>query len=603
MSDLTEFPVTQVGTPSFVPALLTCVRNAATGLPIEPVIFQSLLLCLICGNKHLILRTSEDDIGLVVKLTVKTLATVFGILTHRLRIHRRPGTLDYSTASSVSAFLRSLFVPGAPLSTLHDETQTMTSHGARKYRKRPSSGGSRSRSTSQYIKSPNDVTSTKSFHFAPSVSLSTVDPFGEYQSALGASFYNSASRSSSFSVNPHPALPHSYSDPTPLRSSRDPTQIQLPDALVISGLEHANLASQRALTSVLNEGQIVLNDSGAPNDVEMRTIGHRHSKSTLVDTEMTGIWPLPKDFILVYVCSLDERERPAIHKSLLDKFAMSATVSLHPTIRSLSKSFFRPPSHRGSSIVSPAPQVATYPPDSTPPFLTQQLPSHRQISPGVMTPSNGSHAIISQEAMTVLKEIHSKVHIPSTLNLYTSDLFSAARHHHQLEGRLLSIGAMHDALDLSRAARILGGDFTGLELVESVLTAQDDDKLDGSSTADEGANGDERLPKAMTATDVGSAYVMIDPIETRLSGEEGLESVKNEVVSPVLDVTQADIARIVPRVLSHRLRVRDGPEDEVLAGAIFSALFSASLSKAEREKRELGGVTVKELLISILQDV
>ncbi|KAJ3969915.1 hypothetical protein EV361DRAFT_802992 [Lentinula raphanica] len=71
MPDGSDFPLARLGTPSFVPLLLTYVRNASGGLPIDPVILQSILLCLIAGNKHLILRTVEDDIGLVVKLAVK----------------------------------------------------------------------------------------------------------------------------------------------------------------------------------------------------------------------------------------------------------------------------------------------------------------------------------------------------------------------------------------------------------------------------------------------------------------------------------------------------------------------------------------------------
>ncbi|KAE9408783.1 hypothetical protein BT96DRAFT_671548 [Gymnopus androsaceus JB14] len=429
---------------------------------------------------------------------------------------------------------------------------------------------------SQYTKSlsyPNDLMSAKTLHTAPSLSLSVSDPFGDYHSpnamGLASNPLNSASRNSSLSALPHPTFLHSYSDPTPLRAVH-PTQIQLPDALVVSGLENASLASQRALTDVLSEGRVVLDEAADSNDTEIRGKGQRHSRSTFeMDTDLSGVWPLPNNFILVYVCPLDERERPSIHKPLLDKFAMSATVSLHPTIHSLAKNFFRPISHRGSPILSPIPQPANYPPNSTPPFLTHALP-HRHISPGVMTPSNGSHSIITPEAMIQLKELYSKVKIPSTLNLYASDLFSAARHHHQLEGRLVSIAATKDALDLSRAARILGGDPTGMELVD-ILRATGD----GYSTTDGNASreGDERLSKVMN--DVGSAYVMID-IETRLStGDEAQESSD----APVLDVTQADIARVVPRVLSHRLRVRDAPEDEVLGSAVFGAVFSAIIEK------------------------
>lgn len=58
----------QPGTQSFFPALLSSVRNAAPSLPLDPVVFQALLLCLLAGDKNLILRTREDDIGCVSKL-------------------------------------------------------------------------------------------------------------------------------------------------------------------------------------------------------------------------------------------------------------------------------------------------------------------------------------------------------------------------------------------------------------------------------------------------------------------------------------------------------------------------------------------------------
>ena len=40
------------------------------GIPVDPVILQTVLLCLVAGQKHLILRTTEDDIGLAAKLVV-----------------------------------------------------------------------------------------------------------------------------------------------------------------------------------------------------------------------------------------------------------------------------------------------------------------------------------------------------------------------------------------------------------------------------------------------------------------------------------------------------------------------------------------------------
>lgn len=63
MSDL--YP----GTPPFFPALLAHVQDlAAPSLPLDAVVFQSILLCLIAGEKHLLLRAPERDVRLVVKL-------------------------------------------------------------------------------------------------------------------------------------------------------------------------------------------------------------------------------------------------------------------------------------------------------------------------------------------------------------------------------------------------------------------------------------------------------------------------------------------------------------------------------------------------------
>lgn len=65
-------PTHLIGTQAFLPALLAYIRNVAApaSLPLDHVIFQSILLCLIAGDKHLILRTPEEDVGLVVRLAV-----------------------------------------------------------------------------------------------------------------------------------------------------------------------------------------------------------------------------------------------------------------------------------------------------------------------------------------------------------------------------------------------------------------------------------------------------------------------------------------------------------------------------------------------------
>ena len=57
------------GTPLFLPSLLSNICSAAPGFPFEPAIVQVLLLCVISGDKNLILRTRDEDVTLVSKLT------------------------------------------------------------------------------------------------------------------------------------------------------------------------------------------------------------------------------------------------------------------------------------------------------------------------------------------------------------------------------------------------------------------------------------------------------------------------------------------------------------------------------------------------------
>lgn len=64
----TSPPLPHPGTPPFFPALLANIRAAAPSLPLDPVVLQALLLCLLAGGKNLILRTREEDVGAVSKL-------------------------------------------------------------------------------------------------------------------------------------------------------------------------------------------------------------------------------------------------------------------------------------------------------------------------------------------------------------------------------------------------------------------------------------------------------------------------------------------------------------------------------------------------------
>jgi DNA-binding transcriptional LysR family regulator len=55
------------GTADYFPSLVSRVRGASPNISLEPVIFESLLLCLIAGSSNLILRAEEEDLGLVAR--------------------------------------------------------------------------------------------------------------------------------------------------------------------------------------------------------------------------------------------------------------------------------------------------------------------------------------------------------------------------------------------------------------------------------------------------------------------------------------------------------------------------------------------------------
>jgi hypothetical protein len=58
------------GTPDFFASVLRFVRTTAPGVPLDPVIFQSIVLSIMAGNKHVLLRTKEEDIAIVQNLAV-----------------------------------------------------------------------------------------------------------------------------------------------------------------------------------------------------------------------------------------------------------------------------------------------------------------------------------------------------------------------------------------------------------------------------------------------------------------------------------------------------------------------------------------------------
>ena len=157
---------------------------------------------------------------------------------------------------------------------------------------------------------------------------------------------------------------------------------------------------------------------------------------------------------------------------------------------------------------------------------------------------------------------------------------------------------MDDARALACAWRVLGTDPTGGEL----LRPQEGhlfDVVDGGTY--DGESGYEH--------DGGHGGVAL--IENG-DGESGLGDGRPGLVPPLLFVSEADVARVVPRAITHRVRVRDGPADEILGSAVFGATFTPGLGEGEVEENDVEEEdrygwdtrsTIKEILVNILAEV
>jgi hypothetical protein len=92
---------------------------------------------------------------------------------------------------------------------------------------------------------------------------------------------------------------------------------------VLSGLENLSVIDQRLLAQVLTEKRIVL-DPHIPEHVQHRDTkaDFSNGKNTALDGsvffgDFDGVWNAPEEFITIYVCPWNARERPNIHKSLV----------------------------------------------------------------------------------------------------------------------------------------------------------------------------------------------------------------------------------------------------------------------------------------------
>jgi len=140
--------------------------------------------------------------------------------------------------------------------------------------------------------------------------------------------------------------PHTDPTPTPTADTEldpFPQTLELPRALVVSGLEHAGMPAQRALVEVLRERRAVFDSTSSSKDA-----GGEERGTDTPDEDLNEVLNLPDGFIMVYVCPWDPRERPAIHKSLVGS---RVTCFISFSRRFIAFSFDQPSLH--SSTDSP----------------------------------------------------------------------------------------------------------------------------------------------------------------------------------------------------------------------------------------------------------
>lgn len=311
---------------------------------------------------------------------------------------------------------------------------------------------------------------------------------------------------------------------------------------------------------------------------------------------------------------------------------MSCNVAIKPNVRHALQSMpfsslvGRANSGPHSNPSSPlGNQHISLPPTHTPPYGTRSLPQHRQ-SYHAAHPSTHSRSrshstshhpptlpspIIRRDFIELLQQIRAKTYLAPTLSLYLADLFSATQNHAQLEGTLLSARCRLDTERLARAARVLGVDPTGMELFRNEEDKDQDANEQGGSGEEDSdwqAVEDEYETIGMTGSlrkSLGSTKGHDNPNEEPRRHQAG-----EDTQVPVLDVTEVNIARMFPRCISHRVQVRDGPREEVLAGAVFGATFGDSNDDAEESGTEERYVdsyevrpTVKDILVSVMSEV
>lgn len=268
---------------------------------------------------------------------------------------------------------------------------------------------------------------------------------------------------------------------------------------------------------------------------------------------------------------------------------MSSSVDVGAQTRSAMRQL-RPPSSPSATLSSPHTSLTS-----------AAFPTLYSLSslPGPPTPPHPpASPVIPPALLQRLKYLcANQAHIRPPLNNYLADLFSATRHYGPLDGMMLTVRARQDAEALVRASRVLGTDSTGAELIKE--HAGRSHETVSTSTYPHS------LPSIANVSSDG-LIDGFDVLETHdaLGGSSLQHSLVSHSEPPIeLDVSEADIARMFPRVVSHRIRVRDSPIDEILSSAVCGATSIHGDKSKEVETVQWERETVKDILVHILTEV
>lgn len=268
---------------------------------------------------------------------------------------------------------------------------------------------------------------------------------------------------------------------------------------------------------------------------------------------------------------------------------MSSSVDIGAQTR-LAMRQFRPPSSPSTTLSSPHTSVTS-----------AAFPTLHSLSslPGPPTPPQPVTSLVIPSALLQrLKHLcAAQARIRPPLNIYLADLFSAARHYGPLDGMMLTLRARQDAEALARASRVLGTDRTGAELIKE--HAERSRETDSIST----------YPHSHPSIASASSDALVDGFDVLetyepLDGSSLHHSLASQLEETVeLDVSEADIARMFPRVVSHRIRVRNSPFDEILSSAVCGATSFPGDESQDGEAVQWERETVKDILVHILAEV